>query len=91
MKNVDNWAFPQQQIRIAVNIEKMAELKIPLNRVIGAVQSENVNIPGGSIDMGTKKFNIKTSGDYKTVDEINNPSGFSDSYNFSNSVSRLFI
>lgn len=72
LKNVDNWAFPQQQIRIAVNIEKMAELKIPLNRVIGAVQSENVNIPGGSIDMGTKKFNIKTSGDYKTVDEINN-------------------
>ncbi|HRH59152.1 MAG TPA: efflux RND transporter permease subunit [Chitinophagaceae bacterium] len=72
LKNVDNWAFPQQQVRIALNIEKMSQQKIPLNKVIGAVQNENVNIPGGSIDMGAKKFNIKTSGDYKSIDEIKN-------------------
>ncbi|NNV56033.1 efflux RND transporter permease subunit [Limnovirga soli] len=72
LKNVDNWAFPQQQVRVSLNLEKMAEHKLPLNRVIGAIQSENVNIPGGSIDMGTKKYNIKTSGDYKTIDEIKN-------------------
>ncbi len=72
LKNVDNWAFPQQQVRIAVNLDKMMQNKIALNKVIGAIQSENVNIPGGSIDMGTKKFNIKTSGDYKTLDEIKN-------------------
>ena len=72
LKNVDNWAFPQQQVRISLNLQKMAQNGIALNRVIGAIQSENLNIPGGSVDMGTKKFNIKTSGDYKTVDEINN-------------------
>ncbi|MEP6845842.1 MAG: efflux RND transporter permease subunit, partial [Panacibacter sp.] len=66
LKNVDNWAFPQQQVRISLNLEKMSQQKVPLNRVIGAMQNENVNIPGGSIDMGTKKYNIKTSGDYKT-------------------------
>lgn len=72
LKNVDNWAFPQQEVRISLNLEKMAQNKIPINQVIGAIQSENVNIPGGSIDMGTKKYNIKTSGDYKSVDEIKN-------------------
>jgi len=72
LKNVDNWAFPQQQIRLSLNIEKMAQNKIPLNRVMAAIQNENVNIPGGSVEMGTKKFNIKTSGDYKSVGEINN-------------------
>jgi len=72
LKNVDNWAFPQQQVRIALNLEKMSKSGIALNRVTGAIQSENVNIPGGSIDMGSKKFNIKTSGDYKTVEEIQN-------------------
>ncbi len=72
LKNVDNWAFPQQQVRIAVNLDKMMQNKLALNTVIGAVQSENVNIPGGSIDMGTKKYNIKTSGDYKSIDEIKN-------------------
>lgn len=72
LKNVDNWAFPQQQVRISLNIEKMSQDGIALNRVIGAIQNENVNIPGGSIDMGTKKFNIKTSGDYKNINEIKN-------------------
>ncbi len=72
LKNVDNWAFPQQQVRIAVNLNKMMQNKLALNTVIRAIQSENVNIPGGSIDMGTKKYNIKTSGDYRTIDEIKN-------------------
>ena len=72
LKNVDNWAFPQQQVRISVNLDKMMQDKIALNRIIGAIQSENVNIPGGSIDMGTRKYNIKTSGDYKSIDEIEN-------------------
>lgn len=72
LKNVDNWAFPKQQVRVSLNLEKLAQNKIPLNTVLGAIQSENVNIPGGSIEMGARKFNIKTSGDYKSVEEIRN-------------------
>ncbi|MBY0482642.1 MAG: efflux RND transporter permease subunit [Chitinophagaceae bacterium] len=72
LKNVDNWAFPQQQVRVSLNLEKMAQFHIALNRVIGALQSENVNIPGGSIEMGTKRLNVKTSGDYKNIEEIKN-------------------
>ncbi len=30
------------------------------------------NIPGGSISMATKKLNIKTSGSYRTLDEVAN-------------------
>lgn len=72
LKNVENWAFPQQQVRVSLHLEKLAQNQIPLNKVLGAIQSENVNIPGGSIEMGTKKFNVKTSGNYKSVDEIKN-------------------
>src|SRR6201994_3584040 len=72
LKNVDNWAFPQEQVRVSLNLEKLSQNKIPLNSVLQAIQRENVNIPGGSIDMGSRKFNVKTSGDYKSVDEIKN-------------------
>lgn len=72
LKNVDNWAFPQQQVRISLNLEKLAQNRIPLNTVLRAIQNENVNIPGGSVEMGAKKFNVKTSGDYKHVEEIRN-------------------
>ncbi len=70
LKNVDNWAFPHQQVRVSINLEKMSQARIPLNRVMGEIQAENVNIPAGSIDMGSKRFNVKTSGDYKSIDEI---------------------
>ena len=72
LKNVDNWAFPQQQVRVSLQLEKLAQYNIPMNKVLGAIQSENVNIPGGSIEMGQKKLNIKTSGNYKNLDEIKN-------------------
>jgi multidrug efflux pump subunit AcrB len=72
LKNVENWAFPQQQVRVSLQLEKLAQNKIPLNKVLGAIQAENVNIPGGSIEMGAKKFNVKTSGNYKSVEEVKN-------------------
>jgi len=72
LKNVQSHAVPKQQIKVAINLEKMAKSNIPLNRVLGAIQSENVNIPGGSIEMGSKQFNVKTSGDYKSIEEIKN-------------------
>ena len=72
LKNVNNWAFPRQQVRVSLNLEKLSQNKLPLNAVLGAIQRENVNIPGGSIELGSRKFNVKTSGDYKSVDEIRN-------------------
>lgn len=72
LKNINSWGFPDQKISVELNLAKMAEDKIPLNRVLGAIQSENVNIPGGSLNIGSRKFNVKTSGEYKTIDEIKN-------------------
>ena len=72
LKNVDYWAFPKQQVRVSIDLNRMAANKVPLSNVLMAIQSENVNIPGGSIDMSTKKLNVKTSGEYKSLDEINN-------------------
>ncbi len=72
LKNINSWGFPDQKIAVDLNLAKMAEDKIPVNRVLGAIQSENINIPGGSLNIGAKKFNVKTSGEYKTIDEIKN-------------------
>lgn len=72
LKNVDDCGYPQSNVRISLNIEKMAQEGIPLNRVVGALQSENVNIPGGSVQIGTRKFNVKTAGKYESLDQIRN-------------------
>lgn len=72
LKKIETHGYPDQQIQVSLNLEKMALQHIPVNAVLGALQSENVNIPGGSIEMNTRKFNVKTSGDYRDIDEIRN-------------------
>jgi multidrug efflux pump subunit AcrB len=70
LKNVESHGFPENKVSVELNTEKMWRMNIPLNAVLGALQSENVNIPGGSIIEGNKKFNVKTSGDFESVQEI---------------------
>ena len=40
----------------------MAELNLSPSRVLQALQSENTNIPGGTIDIGSRSFSLQTSG-----------------------------
>ena len=64
------FAAPQEEVRVSLDFQKMARQNIPLSQVIGVLQSNNINIPGGVIKSGQKSFNIKSSGGYKNLDEI---------------------
>lgn len=72
LKGIATHGYPEQQVHVSLNIEKMALNHIPVNAVMGALQSENVNIPGGNVQLNSRKFNVKTSGEYKSIDEIKN-------------------
>ena len=72
LKGIATHGYPEQQVRVSLDLDKMALHHIPMNAVIGALQSENVNIPGGNVQINSRKFNVKTSGDYKSIDEIKN-------------------
>ncbi|GAB6282818.1 MAG: efflux RND transporter permease subunit [Ignavibacterium sp.] len=72
VKEVKVIAYPEQEVRISIDLNKLSQTKIALSRIIQLIQSSNVNIPGGSVDIGEKKFNINTSGSYKDLDEIRN-------------------
>ena len=61
LKKVNREAFPEQQIEVLLDLERMSRYRIGVNQVIGALQSQNVNIPGGSIDLGSRRFNVKTN------------------------------
>jgi multidrug efflux pump subunit AcrB len=72
VKQVGILALPGQEVRISLDVEKMAQMNISLERVSQAILSNNANIPGGSVEAGTRNFNIKTSGTYNSLDEIRN-------------------
>ena len=70
LKNVEIHGIPDQQVRIDLQLEKMAHLNISADMVMRALQSEMANIPGGSITANNKTYNIKTSGNIGDIDEI---------------------
>lgn len=72
IKKVEISAYPKQEVRIALDLQKMAQRQIAVNSVMQAIQSNNMNIPGGDLDMGSNKFNIKTTGYYKYLPDIQN-------------------
>ncbi|HEU4496572.1 MAG TPA: efflux RND transporter permease subunit, partial [Flavobacterium sp.] len=72
LKNVEIHGLPKEITRIDLQLEKIAEMNIPLNAILGSIESEAGNIPGGSVTAGKKSFNIKTSGNYKSAEEIAN-------------------
>jgi multidrug efflux pump subunit AcrB len=72
LKKIKVSGVPEDVVRVDVQMDKLAQLKIPLNMLLGSIQSEDANIPGGSINAGTKTFNVKTSGKFSSIEDISN-------------------
>ncbi len=70
IKWVEIQAEPTEEIDIALQLDRMAAYGIGLNQVINMIQANNVNIPGGSVDLGKRRFNIKTNSELSTLDDI---------------------
>jgi len=72
LQKVEISGLPKQIMRVDLELDKLAQIHIPLNAIIASIQSEIANIPGGTVYAGSKTFNIKTSGNYKSIEEIEN-------------------
>jgi multidrug efflux pump subunit AcrB len=70
LKNVRIHGLPAQVVKVELQLDKIATRNIPLGALIGSIKSELSNIPGGQVDAGNKTFNVKTSGNYGSAEEI---------------------
>ncbi len=70
IKRVEIHAVPALQLRVSLDMEKMAAMNIPAGQVINAVQSNNANIPGGTLSIGGRSFGVRTSGSFADPDEL---------------------
>ncbi len=72
VREVEIQAYPEEEVRVALDFEKMSNMGISLNQVVQVVQSNNANIPGGDLNVGGQNFSLKTSGGYSDLEEIKN-------------------
>jgi multidrug efflux pump subunit AcrB len=62
--------LPKQEVAIVLDLDRMVALGVSPQELLAAVGAESANIPAGSVEAGTRRFNVKTSGDYASIDEV---------------------
>jgi CzcA family heavy metal efflux pump len=70
IRTSETWGYPERELRVEVDLKRMAELGVTPGQVIQALQSENANVPAGQVDLGARSFSLKTSGSYTSLDEV---------------------
>jgi CzcA family heavy metal efflux pump len=62
----------EHQVQVEIDPDRMAAYRVSFNEVIAAVARENVNIPGGSIDIGKGKYLLRIPGEFTDPAQIDN-------------------
>ncbi len=70
IKRVTIEALPDQQVHIRADLLKMQALNISLQDLLDAVRATSVNLPGGHALAGESRMTIRTSGDFRNLDQI---------------------
>jgi hydrophobic/amphiphilic exporter-1 (mainly G- bacteria), HAE1 family len=61
-----------RQINVVVDTEKLAAVGLTTAQVVGALQSQNVQIPGGKVEQGLRDLTLRTYGRVETPQQFSN-------------------
>jgi multidrug efflux pump subunit AcrB len=64
------WAAPEEEVRVDLDLGKLATLGVPVTQVIEALASDNTNLPGGSVDAAGRRLSVKVSGQYRSIEQL---------------------
>ena len=70
VRTAETWAFPNPEVRVAIDLQRLARAGVSLDQVIRTIQGQNLNVPGGSVDVGLRRYNLRTSGSYTSLAQI---------------------
>ena len=72
VRQSEYWAVPKRELRVAVDLKRLAALGLPAAAVTRALQAENATVPGGRVEIGPRSFSIKSSGNFESLDDVRN-------------------
>lgn len=70
VKRVDIDAQAKLEVQILLQPAKLHALGLSLEQVQQAINSASLNIPGGHVHAGNRRFSVLTSGDFESLEEI---------------------
>jgi multidrug efflux pump subunit AcrB len=70
VRTAESWAYPARELRVTVDLQRMAQMHVTPGALLQAIQSDNANIPAGFIDIGARSFSLKTAGPYSSPEQV---------------------
>ena len=61
----------KREIHVDLHPEKLRHHDVSPNEVIQAIQTENVNLPGGSMDIGSMTYIVRVAGEFAEIEPMN--------------------
>ncbi|MGL5014877.1 MAG: efflux RND transporter permease subunit [Bacteroidales bacterium] len=61
---------PQRQVQVNLDPQKMEAYKLSIERIGQIIGAENLNMPAGSIDIGSDAFSLRVQGEFTNSDEL---------------------
>lgn len=59
-----------REVRIDVDAYRLRYYNISFNDLVNVISAENLNVPGGSVDIGQSKFLVRVPGEYQDPEKI---------------------
>ena len=59
-------------VRIELSQNRLDAYNLTLSSVVATLASQNIEVGGGSVYEGTRKYMVRTTGEFSSLDEINN-------------------
>lgn len=69
---VDLFGGKEREIKVYLDKGRLAEYQVSIHMVIGAIASENIDIPAGVVKQDNRQIVVRTVGEFDYVDEIEN-------------------
>ena len=60
----------EREIEVQIHPEQLRHHGVSTNEVIDAIQTENVNLPGGSLDIGSMSYIVRVAGEFEHIDPM---------------------
>src|SRR6056297_1784679 len=76
---------PQREIKIHIDPYKISAYGMSIRQIATILKAENLNIPGGNIEVGVSDFAVKVPGKFESLEQIENIALL----NFNNRIIRL--
>ncbi len=70
VRSAERWGAPRREVQVTLDLGRMSALGIAPTQVLNALGSDNAAIPGGSVDVGTRRFNLAATGRYRSLEQM---------------------